>query len=173
MGIDLQPIGKIDSDVLTGVSAGLVSAFGSPVSINQAIGIPEGWYVPDRDQYLADHVLTCLKTYQIGDTRLLGIADINLFSPGLNFVFGQADYPNRIGVISLTLLKQENYGLPGDLVLLIERAQKEAVHELGHTFGLGHCQDGTCVMHFSNSLIDTDVKKINFCRRCQPRLVLD
>jgi archaemetzincin len=172
MVIDLQPIGKIDSDVLTGISAGLVSTFGNPVRIKTPIGIPEGSYVPARDQYLADLILAGLKQYQNSDERLLGVADINLYSQGLNFVFGQADYPNRIGVISLTLLKQENYGLPGDLALLIDRAQKEAVHELGHTFGLGHCPDGTCVMHFSNSLIDTDVKKIYFCRHCQPKLVL-
>jgi len=172
MGIDLQPIGEIDCEVLAGISAGLVSTFANPVRLKAAISIPEGSYVPARDQYLADLVLTHLKQCQNGDDRLLGVTDINLFSQGLNFVFGKADYLNRIGVISLTLLKQENYGLPRDTALLIDRAQKEAVHELGHTFGLGHCQDGACVMHFSNSLIDTDVKKINFCGRCQPRLVL-
>ena len=172
MAIDLQPIGEIDSSVLAGISTGLVSAFGNPVRLKPVISIPEGSYIADRNQYLADPVLADLKRYQTGDRRLLGVSDVNLFSRGLNFVFGQADYTNRIAVISLTLLKQENYGLPGDTALLIDRAQKEAVHELGHTFGLGHCQDGACVMHFSNSLIDTDVKKINFCRRCQPRLVL-
>jgi len=157
---------------MAGISAGLVSAFGNPVSLKPCINIPGGSYVADRNQYLADLVLADLIRYRNGDGRLLGVTDVNLFSRGLNFVFGQADYLNRIAVISLTLLKQENYGLPGDLALLIERAQKEAVHELGHTFGLGHCQDGACVMHFSNSLIDTDVKKISFCRNCQPRLVL-
>jgi len=172
MAIDLQPIGEIDSCVLAGISAGLVSAFGNPVRLNTAISIPGDSYIADRDQYLADLVLADLKQYQDRDARLLGVTDVNLFSQGLNFVFGQADYPNGIAVISLTLLKQENYGLPGDTALLIDRAQKEAVHELGHTFGLGHCQDGACVMHFSNSLIDTDVKKIIFCRHCQPRLVL-
>jgi len=172
MAIDLQPFGEIDSGVLAGISAGLVSAFGNPVRLKAAINIPGNSYIEDRNQYLADLVLADLKRYQTGDARLLGVTDVNLFSQGLNFVFGQADYPNRIAVISLTLLKQENYGLPEDTALLIGRAQKEAVHELGHTFGLGHCQDGACVMHFSNSLIDTDVKKINFCRHCQPRLVL-
>ena len=172
MAIDLQPIGELDSDVLAGISAGLVSAFGNPVRLKTSISIPESSYVPDRNQYLADLVLADLKQYQDGDRRLLGVTDINLFSQGLNFVFGQADYHNRIGVISLTLLRQENYGLPVDTALLIDRAQKEAVHELGHTFGLGHCQDGACVMHFSNSLIDTDIKDLNFCRHCQPRLVL-
>ena len=172
MAIDLQPIGEIDSDVLAGISVGLVNTFGNPIRLKTAISIPQSSYVPARNQYLADLVLADLKQYQIGDRRLLGVIDVDLFSQGLNFVFGQADYHNRMGVISLTLLKQENYGLPGDTALLIDRAQKEAVHELGHTFGLGHCQDSACVMHFSNSLIDTDIKELNFCRHCQPRLVL-
>ena len=53
---------------------------------------------------------------------------------------------------------QEFYGLPRDENLFRERALTEAVHELGHTYGLGHCPVSTCVMHFSNSLHDTDLK---------------
>jgi archaemetzincin len=33
-----------------------------------------------------------------------------------------------------------------------QRLVKEAVHELGHAFGLNHCENIECVMHFSNSL---------------------
>jgi len=44
---------------------------------------------------------------------------------------------------------------------------KEAVHELGHTYGLKHCPNPACVMHFSNSLHDTDLKGWKFCPNCQ------
>jgi len=37
----------------------------------------------------------------------------------------------------------------------MQRVIKEAVHELGHAFGLTHCENSKCVMHFSNSLQDT------------------
>jgi len=50
------------------------------------------------------------------------------------------------------------------------RAVKEAVHELGHTFGLDHCSDPRCVMHFSNMLADTDRKGREFCPSCRARL---
>jgi archaemetzincin len=53
-----------------------------------------------------------------------------------------------------------------------DRAVKEIVHELGHTFGLGHCPNSKCVMHFSNSLADTDLKEAYFCNMCRPKIIL-
>jgi archaemetzincin len=102
--------------------------------------------------------------------RLLGLVDQDCYTPGLNFVFGQAMAGGRDAVVALPRLRQEFYGLPEDEVLFKERAIKEAVHELGHTYGLGHCPNSRCVMHFSNSLADTDIKGVSFCRTCRGEL---
>ncbi len=68
----------------------------------------------------------------------------------------------------LEILKQ---GLSQTFNCSVEiRALKEAVHELGHTYYLSHCADAKCVMYFSNSLADTDIKGAGFCKRCQQRL---
>jgi len=172
MEIDLRPIGEIDYDLLQGLKTGLNGTFGCPVNILDSLPVPGESFVPERNQYLSDNIIAALCLSQSANRHILGITDVNIFTLGLNFVFGQADPNSRVAIISLNLLRQENYGFPADKELLKERALKEAIHELGHTFGLGHCPDGNCVMHFSNSLIDTDIKKPYYCCRCQPKLIL-
>jgi archaemetzincin len=99
--------------------------------------------------------------------KTLGVIDLDLYVPGLNFVFGEADPGSGVCVISLTRLRQEFYGRAPDEELFLKRAVKEAVHELGHLYGLPHCTDRRCVMYFSNSLPDTDKKTRRFCERCK------
>ena len=67
-------------------------------------------------------------------------------------------------------LRSSFYRLAEDADLFRQRALKECVHELGLTWGLRHCRDPRCVMHFSNSLLDTDAKGAAFCSRCRRRL---
>jgi archaemetzincin len=107
------------------------------------------------------------KEYTIFE-KVLGIVDHDLYVPELNFVFGEAS-PSA-AVISLTRLRQEFYNLPQDQSLFHKRTLTEAVHELGHTYGLGHCGNPKCVMFFSNSLIDTDRKGSKFCSKCKNNL---
>ena len=51
-----------------------------------------------------------------------------------------------------------------------DRIAKETIHELGHYFGLFHCNNKRCVMYFSNSLYDTDFKNRTFCKKCKNKL---
>jgi archaemetzincin len=75
-------------------------------------------------------------------------------------------------VIALPRLRAGALGEAADSSLFRQRVTKEAVHELGHTYGLVHCPNRRCVMAFSNSLHDTDVKSLEFCPICRERLGL-
>jgi archaemetzincin len=88
-------------------------------------------------------------------------------TPGLNFVFGQATVAGRDAFVALPRLRETSYGRPPNESLYRERVLKEVLHELGHTWGLGHCPDPRCVMYFSNMLADTDAKGLEFCPRCR------
>jgi len=169
--ISVISLNEIDSHVLGILKQGLEQTFNCPVAIKAQISSLNYAYTPKRRQYLAPLILSTLRSFsmELAD-RCLGIVDVDLYSLGLNFVFGEADISSGAAIISLYRLRQERYGLPPDEGLYQSRAIKEAVHELGHTYYLSHCQDAKCVMHFSNSLADTDIKGATFCQKCQQRL---
>jgi archaemetzincin len=129
--------------------------------------IPQWVYDPKRKQYRAVDLLQLVEHYN-GD-RILGVTNFDIFLQPLNFVFGLAQAPGRVAVISLFRLRC-NGDEDGDSSILRDRALKEAVHELGHTWGLPHCPNPQCVMHFSNSLQDTDLKSKTYCVACYSRL---
>jgi archaemetzincin len=169
MKIILKPLGDVDALIIEELKQILLITFGCPIEIAPKIAITTKAYNPKRGQYLASELLNTLKTSGVaGDEKVLGIIDVDLYATGLNFVFGQAEPDSAVAIISLYRLRQE---LPPDYGLFLNRAAKEAIHELGHTFGLEHCPKIKCVMHFSNSLHDTDVKEMTFCSQCHPKLI--
>ncbi len=89
------------------------------------------------------------------------VLDCDGYYPGLNFVFGLAIPALRTAVVFTERLRGVKFG---------ERLAKEITHEGGHLYGLGHCRDPTCVMYFSNTIHDTDRKRVTFCHRCKSLL---
>jgi archaemetzincin len=166
-GIVLVAIGVIDQNVIDWLKNDLNTVFIKNITVGK--GIPEPIYAfnKKRNQYLSTAILNAImeqKEYPLYE-KILGIVDHDLFVPELNFVFGEAS--RKGAVISLTRLRQTFYHLPEDQNLFHQRVLTEAVHELGHTYGLGHCSNPRCVMFFSNSLRDTDRKGSEFCPKCK------
>lgn len=170
--ITLVPIGLVEESVLEALSEDLERVFMGQVRIVARMEIPANSYNSRRNQYQAPLFLAALRRgLDAGKKeKILGITDKDLYVQGLNFVFGQAELPGVFAVISLARLHQSYYDLPEDRDLFLKRVIKEAVHELGHTFGLKHCSNSDCVMFFSNSLYDTDRKSNEFCPSCKSRV---
>ena len=147
--------------------AGLADVFPHPV---QAIAAPldlAPCFVPGREQHHATLVLAALQRHRVDAvSKVLGIVPVDLFVPVLTYVFGLAQLDGPGAVVSTYRLRSEYYGLPNDEGLLVERTIKEAIHELGHAFGLVHCPVYDCVMHASTTVDEVDVKRSAFCARC-------
>lgn len=169
--ITIVPISEISQELLDWLRIHLPQAVDRKVSIGDMAPLPIKGYDPSRKQYIGDSILSELITlsYPASD-RVTGLIDADCYANGLNFIFGQAVVNGKAAFVALPRLRQTFYGLPENQELFRERVLKEVVHELGHTWGLAHCSDPNCVMHFSNSLQDTDRKGVQFCPQCRNKL---
>jgi archaemetzincin len=171
MKIGLLPVGQVNQSFLLYIQKDLARIFPDTTCsiIKEGLQIPEVSFDGKRNQYHSNLILNQIRTYadQQGEfQRILGVIDVDIFVPELNYVFGEAYTSGKVALISLFRLKPQFYSEAADKGLLLQRAVKEAVHELGHTYGLKHCPNPTCVMYFSNSIADTDKKQSLFCDQC-------
>jgi archaemetzincin len=124
-----------------------------------------------RHQYNSSQILLQIISRPPSDAvKVLGVVNVDLFIPILTFVFGEAQLRGIGSVIALHRLNNKFYGLPEDNELLTGRLVKEAIHELGHNFGLIHCNNQTCVMKSSTYVEEVDQKSAEMCIRCQDLL---
>jgi len=172
MKVTLRPLGDISDETMESLRDEVNCIFHCPVEVGEGFSHLSYAYDPERKQYLGSSLIVWLNALpRERDEKVVGITDVDLYAPRLNFIFGEADVTSGVVVVSLHRLKQTPYGLVPDKASFIQRATKEIVHELGHTFGLGHCFNPRCVMRFSNTLADTDYKEVNFCNECCPRII--
>jgi archaemetzincin len=147
---------------------GIEQTFDRTVETRTKIRSLDYTYDSSRDQYISPRLLSRLRRIKKDcHDKILGIVDVDLYSPEFDFVFGEAEIGSGVATVSLYRLR---YGLHPDSKVFEERAVKESVHELGHLFDLDHCTNPKCVMHFSTSLVDVDMKGKAFCSKCQQKL---
>ncbi|MDR4497490.1 MAG: archaemetzincin family Zn-dependent metalloprotease [Candidatus Scalindua sp.] len=169
--ICLVQIGDVDERIMLYMKIVIEGIFGKKIDTVSLPHDRDYAYNKSRKQYCSSKILQELRKLELSDYEsALAIIDVDLYVPELTFVFGEADLKNKVSIISLTRLRQEFYNLPANISLFNERIITEAVHELGHTYGLRHCQYGNCVMFFSRTLSDTDKKGSGFCDVCEKKL---
>jgi archaemetzincin len=171
--LQLLPIGDFDGRLLTELAPAMANLFRVPTQVLQAQLDPEFAYHAERQQYHSSEILQEMQRYVGTDSwRVLGVTAVDLYIPILTFVFGEAQIGGPCGLVSIHRLQQEFYGLPPDRELLRERLLKEAVHEVGHTLDLTHCDDYQCAMAPSHAVEWIDLKDGVLCGSCQSRVLV-
>lgn len=136
-------------ELLDEVLSALETAFGDVENSGQ-LSPPSEVFDFSRDQLDGD----MLRAFFPEERPSLWLVDSDLFLPGTNFVFGFA--AEKRAVLSTFRLDKKTVGA-------------EAVHEVGHTLGLEHCEND-CVMRFANSLKETCSRSPFLCDECKRKL---
>jgi archaemetzincin len=170
--LELLPIGNLNDGLLLDLGPALASVLHVPCEIVPGRMDPAFAFHRERQQYHSSEILHAMQDIVTTHTwRVLGVAAVDLYIPILTFVFGEAQMGGPCAVVSLNRLRQEFYGLPEDRNLLAHRLKKEALHEVGHTLDLMHCEDYQCAMSPSHAVEWIDLKDASLCGSCQERVL--
>ena len=166
--LQLLPIGNVDHTLLHDLRPVLEETFRVPCKVLDLRLDPEFALHGERRQHHSSQILQRMQDILSPETwRMLGIAAVDLYIPILTFVFGEAQVGGPTAVMSVHRLRQEFYGLAPDKDLLRQRLIKEAVHELGHTLTLTHCDNYNCAMAPSHAVEWIDLKGSGLCKSCR------
>jgi archaemetzincin len=141
--------------------------FSLPVKLLDEHQLPKKAFVAKRKQYDEGPIMKLLKQEVDDDALVLAaLTDQDLFSEGLNFVFGVGSLEERVGVYSLHRFGGKEVAEP----LYLKRAFQLVGHELGHILSLEHCVYYKCTMNGSNSLEESDDQPCHLCPVCLNKL---
>jgi archaemetzincin len=164
-------LSQIDSRIIEPLSRSLEKTFYRPIEIKLEPGSLEYAYDAVRKQYKSPLLLSRLRRMKKSTAdKIMAVTGVDLYSPGYDFVYGEADVRAGVATLSINRLVTEGRDIPPDLSLIIERIIREATHEIGHLFGLGHCCDQKCVMRTCTCLSEVDEAQGGLCSECYKKL---
>lgn len=169
MRVDIVPVGEVPAAVKREASSALRSVYEADVSMRSEEEPPADAYDAGRDQYRAERFIELASRVGTGEKNI-AITAKDLFYRRRNYVFGLAYLDGNGSVISTYRLRTPSDGgfstRSADEVFA-DRVRKEVIHEVGHTLGLDHCENNRCVMNFSPTVREVDVKEEHLCGTCQ------
>ncbi|WP_435334855.1 archaemetzincin family Zn-dependent metalloprotease [Haloarchaeobius sp. TZWWS8] len=173
MLVDIVPVGEVPASVKRAASEGLRSVYGCDVTVHEPQALPSGAYDPKRNQYSAEEFIQLAERVGTGEKNI-AVTVKDLFYRRRNYVFGLAYLDGSGSVVSTYRLQTSSDGgfsHRSSEEVFSDRIRKEIVHEIGHTMGLEHCDNNRCVMNFSPTVREVDVKEENLCGTCQRQVL--
>jgi archaemetzincin len=165
--IQLVTVGNVPRGLLREVAQPVMTTLRVQSLSGAPLTHPQYALNPSRQQFHATAILRRLGAQlQPDQLGIVGICDVDLFTPDAEFVFGEADRESRCAVVSIHRLK--NSGSPEALV---RRAQAEIVEAMGQLLGLSNCEDAHCVMFASRTPQDSERKGLALCNDCRHELL--
>jgi len=164
--IIVSPVGYFDAELIRLVAQEVHQIFSYKTKIKNLLQNVDFAFDLNRNQHHSTSILERLAELTPPQgIKALAVTRVDLFIPILTHVYGEAQLGGKTCIVSINRLN-EGLGLEtGDNFRY--RVIKEAIHELGHTFNLRHCEDHTCCMHYCRNIGDVDRKSEQLCRYCK------
>jgi archaemetzincin len=162
--IDIVPFEGIHDKQIQDLYSHLKPIF-SRIEVKAVTGLPvAAWYAP-RKRYKADTLLRYLASITPKGHVSMGVTNKDISTSNGNIpdwgIFGYGYMPGNACVVSTFRLHKNR---------ISEELYKIAVHELGHTQGLDHCKDKTCLMHDAEGK-NSMGSETDFCNDCKNKLM--
>jgi archaemetzincin len=159
----LQPFENIPKEDVNYVQSEL-KKFYPHVLIKESIYFPKASFYPPRQRYRADSLINYLNTITPAGSVMIGLTNKDI-STGKDKnqdwgVMGLGFCPGKACIASTFRLSKNE-----------RRVQlfKVAIHELGHSQGLPHCEVKSCFMRDAEGRNPVNEEK-EFCERCRTKL---
>lgn len=120
-------------------------------------------------QWWTKDILEALLAVRPADAAaVMAVTAVDLYpDPTWNFVFGEATYEQRVGVMSLA--RTGDLETEPDLVLT--RTYQTGMHEIGHMLQMHHCIAWECPMNGCNHQDESDSRPLEPCPHCLAKLM--
>ena len=169
--IILLLLSETDAHLIEVLSGNLEKTFNRKVEVRQRLINLKFAYNRGRYQYLSPKILSRLRRIRKdpGD-KIMGIVAVDLYSEGYDFVYGEADVNAGVATLSFARLCLIDADNQQAAKIFEERVLREAIHEMGHLFGLLHCSDPKCVMRTCTCEEEVDEAGNALCNECNDLL---
>ncbi len=162
--IDLQPFKGITSTQTSYVFIELKKHYAN-IEIKKTIALPQSAWYPPRNRYRADSLIDFLKKRTANGHTTIGLTNKDISTTKGNAkdwgVMGLGYCPGNACIASTFRLSKKETNV---------QLFKVAIHELGHTFGLPHCDVKSCFMRDAEGGNPTNEEK-EFCKKCKSYLL--
>ncbi len=165
--VGVLPLGGVPDLALKIIVANISAYLKLPAKVLPAMDVPLAAFNKRRLQYDAGILLNEIESMPFKDCeKVVGVLNEDLFVPIFAYVYGEAKQGGGVALASLFRLRKNSDGSSPPPSVFYERAAKVALHELGHLFKLFHCEEKSCLMHFSGDIRDLDNISLCLCRYC-------
>lgn len=169
----IQPLGKeLPSEDVEFVEKSLLAFYDLKVLMLERAPLPKAAYYPKRKRYRAEKLLLFLNQRLPDDGfRILGLTGVDISTTKGQHedwgILGLADVDGKACVLSSYRTKRRAKGATHARI----RLGKVAVHEIGHTLGLPHCDNQGCLMEDAEGSVLTTDREYDLCHDCRQRLI--